>query len=281
MILTLRNPICGLFCFYTEYLGCFQKYINLGYIPIFELISFPNMFNGFHANSSNENPWEVYFNQPFGYTLKDIKKNAKIIKYRNCKVHWTKRPNGANIYINKILQNYWHNVALMYMPIKEIILNECNRIINKKFKGSKNVLGVLVRGTDYLTRKPRHHAIQPNTTDVIKDIKSMNKKYNYDYIFLATEDELIKNKFMNTFHDKLKFIKSNIKINYNYKKKSYLALNKDVKGNKIFNKNYLLNIIILSKCIDLICSRTNGSVGVFVLTNGFRNTKVYYIGNYK
>ena len=52
--------------------------------------------------------------------------------------------------------------------------------------------------------------------------------------------------------------------------------------NKVLNymKNYLINIIILSKCLDIITSRTSGSSGVFVLTKGFRHSKVYFLGTY-
>ena len=42
----------------------------------------------------------------------------------------------------------------------------------------------------------------------------------------------------------------------------------------------ILNIIILSKCIDIICAQTSGSIGAFVLKNGYRFSKVYYLGYY-
>jgi hypothetical protein len=46
-------------------------------------------------------------------------------------------------------------------------------------------------------------------------------------------------------------------------------------------KIYLINIIILSKCLDIIASRTAGSIVAFILTNGFRNIKIYNLGYYK
>ena len=52
-------------------------YINNGYIPILDLSTFPNLFNGFNINTINENPWELFFNQPFDYKLKNINKFAK------------------------------------------------------------------------------------------------------------------------------------------------------------------------------------------------------------
>ena len=39
-------------------------------------------------------------------------------------------------------------------------------------------------------------------------------------------------------------------------------------------------MIILSKCTDIITSRTNGAAGAFILSEGFRNELVYYLGEY-
>ena len=39
-------------------------------------------------------------------------------------------------------------------------------------------------------------------------------------------------------------------------------------------------MIILSKCIDILAARTNGSMAVFIFTEGFRNTKIYNLGKY-
>ena len=150
------------------------------------------------------------------------------------------------------------------------------------FKGSNNILGILIRGTDYLTIRPRHHPIPPKSEVVFKDIKKMDKNNNYDYYFIVTEDNLIRKKFINEFKDKLKYIKTkNISIKYNYSQKVLLAFNKNIKGNIDYMKIYLINIIMLSRCIDIITARTNGSIGLFIFSNGFRNSLIYYLGQYK
>lgn len=64
-------------------------------------------------------------------------------------------------------------------------------------------------------------------------------------------------------------------------KKDILAYSIDFKSNIEFNKIYLLNIIILSKCLDLLAANTSGTIGAFILTKGFRNYKVYKLGLYK
>lgn len=158
--------------------------------------------------------------------------------------------------------DFWHNMAYKYLPIKKQLINESNIIMKKLFQNSNNILGVLIRGTDYIAKKPFGHCISPSIKMVFKDIKEMNKKFNYDLIFLTTEDDKIRNKFIKKFGDKIRYFKSNNNIDYNYKKKLWLAINSNINGNIKFMKIYLINIIILSNCIDILCARTGGSVGI-------------------
>lgn len=76
-------PICGLLSFYIHFIGCLSRFLSSGFIPIIDLQSFENIFNGFNIKS-NKNPWEYFFNQPFGYKLDDIKKYSKNIYYFKC-----------------------------------------------------------------------------------------------------------------------------------------------------------------------------------------------------
>ena len=183
------------------------------------------------------------------------------------------------IYDSQSKINLWHNIANIYLPIKEKFFKEANLKYNYLFEGSNNVLGVLIRGTDYTARKPKGHPIQPSPELLIEDINKMDNKFKYDYIFLTTEDDLIRKKITNRFGKKIKYIKSKIKTNYDYNKKELLAVNKNI-GTFLFTKNYLVNIIILSKCLDAIVSRCGGSLVAFILSNGFRNYKAYNLGYY-
>ena len=273
---------CGLFAIYKYSMRCLIDFIFKGYIPLIELLSLPNIFNSFNNKNITLkiNPWEFYFNQPYGYKLKSVEEKAKNIKYFKCNTTFHIPIPDYFIYLNKGLSDFWHNIALKYIPIKIEIINETNIIIKKLFKGSKNILGVLARGTDYISLKPKHHPKQPNINIMIKDIKEMNLKYKYDWIFLTTEDYLIKSTFIQTFKNKLKYLKNNNNINYNYKEKKKLGFNEKIKGNLQFQKNYLINIIILSKCIDIISALTSGTIGTFILSEGFRNSKIYYSGFY-
>ena len=277
IIIKRRCSVCGLFSDYIVFLGCINVYLSRGFIPIIDLKTYKNLFNGFNVNISSENPWEIFFNQPFGYNLDNVIAKGKKIKYVGCNSMTS--PNYS-IFANKILAEYWHKFESLYIPVKTKILMESNLIRKKLFKSSENILGILMRGTDYISRKPRHHPKVPTVEMVIKDINEMNNKYNYDWYFISTEDDFIRAEFIKLLGYKLKYHLYNKKINYNYKIKQLLSNNLIVRGNIKYMEVYLLNMIILSKCIDVICAKTSGTIGVFILTDGFRNSKVYNLGYY-
>ena len=236
-------------------------------------------YNGYNS-SKNSNPWEEFFYQPFGYTLEIVKKKALNYKYIDC-LHGEKGPDYYHPYYNVAIRKYWNNFASQYIPIKDEIIQKANKFYKLLFKNSHNILGILIRGTDYIAKKPFGHAIQPTPEMVIKDIYIENKKNHYKWYFIATEDDLIRSIFIKEFGKKLKYIKSSININYDYNKKELLAFNPIIQGNLKYMKYYLINIIILSKCLDIITSKTGGALATFILSNGFRNKKIYELGFYK
>ena len=277
-ILSRKNcPTCGLFSDFNVHLGCIYTYLEKGYIPIIDLSSFKNIFNGYQLNKSKGNPWELFFYQSFNYTLNDVKEKGKKIKYFECES--TFMP-SESIYNDSLLWNYWNNFQKQYMPIKSEIIMESNYIFKNLFKGSKNILGILMRGTDYTAIKPPEHPIPPEPEMVIKDINLIIQNISYEWYFLATEDEKIREKFKTEFGEKLKFLAYDKKLDYNYTAKNFLGFNDVIKGNVDYMKLYLLSIIILSQCLDIFCARTSGSLAAFILNNRYRYTKVYFLGNY-
>ena len=277
-IISKENSICGLFAFYGYFLGCVNKYINEGYIPIVDLKSYPNGYNGFNT-SINYNPWELFFEQPYNYTMEEVLKNAKNIVYIKCEER-IYRPDERIIYYNKDLIKFWRNIGKKYLPIKNEIQKESNIIIQKLFKNSSNVLGVKIRGTDYFKLKLKAHPIPPSLDLVVEGVKYLNSKNNYDWIFISSEDNNIKERFIKEFEKKIRLLNSKTKIDYNSTRDDYLIRNKEVNGNIEYATNYVMNIYILGKCTDIVMSRGSGGVGVILNSNGFRNSIYYNLGEY-
>jgi len=277
VILKRNCPSCGFFSHYCVYIKCIIPIIINGDVPIIDLNIYENTYNNFKPNIS-ENLWELFFQQPFGYKLNSVKEKAKKIKYYECR----KKVNSyMNIYNNKIIMQFWHNIAKNYFTLKTLMINKANEIIKKLFKKSKNILGIIIRGTDFISLKQKSHPIPPKPEIVIRDVNEMDNRNKYKFFFIATEDDLIRKKFQEEFGNKIKYLHYKKKINWDYNSKIFLGQNSLIKGNKEFIEIYLLNIIILSKCLDLIGGISNGLFGVFTISNGFRNTKIYDLGLYK
>ena len=264
---------CGLFSYYIVHLGCVINYLKHGYIPILDVGSFSNILSG--NNNPEDNPWEEFFNQPCGYTLDDVVK-MKDVEIFECECVLD-MPDEKTVYSKPIMLNYHHIIQEKYMSVNRNILKEAKKIWYKLFRHSKNVLGIFVRGTDYSSLQPGGHSRQPSIDIIINDTITMDKQNKYDYIFLGTEDDEIRNAFIKKFGKKLKYLVPKDKLVYD---SGYLTYSKNVFGNMDFSKTYLLSIVILSKCIDIISSRTSGAAGVFIISNGFRNKLVYYLGDY-
>ena len=275
VIISHHCPFCGLFSLYNKYLKCAITLITNGFIPLIDLTSTSNIFNNLDSPFLNKNAWELYFNQPFNLTLDKVDQNS--IKRVKCEHFYS--VNFDEIYGNDILRDYWSLMSKKYFPINKSIIKEAEAIKYELFKSSDNILGILMRGTDFLSKKPKYHNIPPTNEIVFQDIKKMNEKNKYDYFFITTEDYYIMKAFIRKYGNKLKHITFK-NINYNYTSKNPIALSNDIKGNIDYMKNYLINIIILSKCLDIICARTNGAIGAFILSSGFRYKKVYNLGKY-
>ena len=255
---------CGLFSYYIVHLGCIITYLNEGYIPIINVGSSQNIFNGYNEASNKDiNQWELFFNQPCGYTLNYVKNkiNKENIKYFECQCN-DNMPSEKIVYSNKTRLKFFRDMAKRYMSVKNDIIKEGNNLWKKMFNNSKNVLGLLVRGTDYISLKPYGHPIPPSVGMAIND----KKKWG--------------NKFIKKFGKRLKYLLPDKKIDYNYEEASYLSYYDGVYGNMKFQKTYLLSMILLSKCLDIITSRTSGAAGAYILSKGFRKDLVYYIGEY-
>ena len=117
-IIQRKCELCGLFSFYIVNLGCIHKFLLEGFIPIIDIKSFPNALNGF--NITKQNYWELFFKQPFGYTLEFVLKNEKNIIYVQCQ-DCNPRPDFFSMLFNEPKRRFWHDFSNNYMPIKNYL----------------------------------------------------------------------------------------------------------------------------------------------------------------
>ena len=60
---------------------------------------------------------------------------------------------------------------------------------------AEKVLGVLCRGTDYVSLRPYNHPVQPSVSEMLQKAGEMLRCYKLEHIYLVTEDEGIRRAF--------------------------------------------------------------------------------------
>lgn len=239
-----------------------------GYIPIIQVET------GLENNKIDI--WNDLFKQPFD------------IKNVNCEIESSKisifKPAFNYIYDSnkrKLWGEIYSEFLLLSDEMKKYSDDEFNNIIS-----DKKVLGVICRGTDYTRTKPKYHPIQPDVKDIINEAEDIMKKYNYEFIYLATEDKKYYDEFI------LKFGAEKILTN---SRKYYDKLYDKTRKNDFLysvsfdrenddylkGREYLSSIILLSKCDSLIGGHCGGSdMAIYFNNCNYKYIHIFDCGTY-
>ena len=86
---------------------------------------------------------------------------------------------------NPFLVQFWKAAMREYMPFSDTMQQVVEEAYQQYGFKDKRVLGILCRGTDYITLRPHNHPVQPQTEIVIQKAKDMMKDYGCDYCYLG------------------------------------------------------------------------------------------------
>jgi len=252
-----------------------------GYIPVIDQQNYSNQYLN-QENLKFENSWEYYFDQPFKYSLDDIKNSKNIVLSNKLQMPNRKYTIDFNIFEDLRRLNFFRDLFKKYIIPNSKTMDYLITSYNNIFSGKKNILGILCRGTDYLSKKPGGHPIQPQPEDVIKKAKETMEIYKCDFLYLATEDQDIYETFKFHFKDKLisnnqrRFKQSDF-INTDYISQ---MLNPKNSENYQLGLDYLSSIYNLSKCDCFLGGKTAGTIGVYLMSEGFTYDYVWDLGFY-
>lgn len=258
--------------------------IDMGYVPVIDLKHYPNQYYK-DKRVYKDNVWEYYFEQPFNLSLEDICDEDDVVISDNAfcpqtgilKKHPLFYPKDI-LSIRALKIKNRMNKYLKFNGETERFANErCERIL----KGNKNVLGVLLRGTDYTLKQSYDEFIQPKTDKVIGDVKKFLKEKGYEKIYLATEDINIYQAFKNEFKD---LLLENPQYMYstNYDKRKFLSEIKVERENHnyMLGLEYLASLYILSKCRGFIGGLAGGTRIAYIMSEKWDDFRVYDLGQY-
>lgn len=258
----------GLLSYYLRTLELVYSACKKGYIPFVDNQNYRTQYSMDKKIKGTKNAWEYYFEQPCEYTLDEIYQSKNVIF------------SGWNLsrkekYLKKIEFNSdKERVEFIerYLDVKPYI----KEIVEQQMSQWKAdaVLGVFLRGTDYVALKPKGHPIQPSVDEIDTEITNFIKKFRVDKIFLATEDASIFNFFKEKYGEKI--ISSDYNFIENYDGKDYLVNYKEKKDMYEDGLNYLVKMLCLAQCDYLISSLASGSIYAILKNQGLYKEKIVY-----
>ena len=150
----------GLFSNFIVFAGRIRRALENGWLPVVDMQNYPNAYLP-PEKLGKENSWEYFFEQPLRIGLEQAYSGENIIL---CPESGIPIPYDSMAFFENrgsILTEWRMLVKLGLLKIKPAIMQEIAAVRQKLFAPNDRVLGVLLRGTDYVTRRLNNHPIPP------------------------------------------------------------------------------------------------------------------------
>lgn len=272
----IRRTPCsiGLFSYVSTVMGHIKYAVDRGYIPVVDMQNYANTYLDDEI-LGKQNAWEYYFKQPMGYSLEDIKKSKNII------LSWaesTEIQPDYSMVTNESLYKMWCDYSKKYLHLSD----EFKSYYQEKYHGFFNrdaTIGVLCRGTDYVSNHPPDHPIQPTIEQLIAGIREYLNEEDNKYVYLATEDEQVYTRFYDEFAEKLTAIETTRYQNTGNSNINELSFSEG-KNRRLQGMEYLATIVLLSECKCLVAGCSGGTYGALLLSQGQQEKNIFFNGCY-
>lgn len=250
------------------------------YVPIVDFKNYHTQYDGCVAG--NENSWEFFFTQPTNYTLEEVYKSKNVI-LSGLDIQWYK----SNLFENKFDGNALktlNSFLFKQIDFNETVKKVTNNEINSLQMDCSKTLGLYLRGTDYTKLRPSGHPVQPSVEQAVEVVDEFLKKYDVDKIFLVTEDGDIYKQVREKYQSKCIIVSFDSFIE-GYDGKKFLSHDKCI--NRLSNSsyqrglNYLVKLLILSKCAYFVGGNTMGSWATLIFAgNRYKDKHIFDLGVY-
>ncbi len=277
-----RNaPNAGLYSFVLTNLGWIGYALKKGYIPVVDM---QNIYNTYLTKEivGKVNAWEYYFRQPCGYTLEDIAHSKNIIL---SSVNAPEK--GPMTGVEKRPQEWemWQKLGVQYLQPSAAVKEKTKEAQAALFQG-KRVLGVLCRGTDYLSKCPSGHPVQPAVEEIMEKAQEMMERLHCPVLYLATEDAAALRAFQNRFGEKLltygqqRYEDTGEKYINEMTDEMDAGAADPVKAQYQKGLDYAVTIALLAGCNALAAGRVSGAYGAVLQSASFEEVYLYDLGLY-
>lgn len=247
------------------------------------VIDFKNYYTQYSDDVDGEkNAWNYYFTQPSKCSLEDAYESKNVI-ISGLEISWYKTDLLKRSYDNFDLKRT-HDFIFSKIDFNENVKCIADATIKRMNIQLENTIGLYLRGTDYTALKPAGHPIQPTVGQAIEVVDEYIKKYGIGKIFLVTEDASIFQSIKSKYREICVTIPNDTFVE-NYQGNNYLShdkslseLNESPYGRGL---NYLIKLIVLSRCAYFIGGDTMGSWSTMLFAgDAYKDKYVFDLGVY-
>ena len=237
-------------------------------IPIIDLEIYKSIYNESRKIFNSYNAWDYYFNEINKYNIKDVYLHRKFLLSSDHNIYTTN-----NEFSQSLKKIFNERIKLKNQIKKEILFYK------KKFRLFKRnkVLGIHFRGTDM--KIAPNHPMPPTKNQILEKINYCKKKFNFNKIFLVTEDidnyYFLKNKYGHKIITIDNFRSNKSKV-FNLKIRKFHKYK--------MGKEALINGYLLSYCNTIISSQTgisdfakflNKDINFIKINNGNNSSSIF------
>ncbi len=150
----------GLFSNFLVFAGHIWYALQNGLLPVIDMQNYPNAYLP-PEKLGKENAWEYYFEQPLRIGLEKAYAGENVILCKSDYPIPVSFPDDTLLKNNDYLTEWRMLVKLGLLKVKPALMSEILAMRQKLFAPNDRVLGVLLRGTDYVANRPHAHPIPP------------------------------------------------------------------------------------------------------------------------
>lgn len=174
-----RFYITGMFAIWDRVFAAARYAIAKGYIPIFMIVSADSSM---YSDHEGDDIWNKFFLQPSGYALEEVLQSSYLALSPN------------TFLVKNTLRRIMDEISAGYELLcpGEVFNEQVKAYIRERQRiflpCPERTLGVMIRGTDYIHNPFPNHAKQATAEQVIQKIAEVEGEWEFDWIYLATED---------------------------------------------------------------------------------------------
>lgn len=271
------NCIEGLLALYVFVIKKVDYALRMGYTPVIDMKNYKTQYS-----NGKDNVWEWFFRQPGGTSLEEAYQSSRPVI---CSGYKWKREEDETLFSQQVFEDETLNLRCHDLMFDSMgFSEEIETRVQQELQAIPvdRCIGVYLRGTDYVKLKPVGENVQPTAEMMIEKIKEFREKHGNPAIFLVTEDNEIYQKIKEAFPDDIYLVSYDSFIT-DYDGKDFLSKSNVFKTDmRTVGENYLVKMILLSKCRYLVSSITCGSRVAYVFNgNKYSDKYIFDLGLYE